>query len=198
MTLNDRADVSCGLVLSECLGFWDRYNSELQQSRLKSFLSGNVAAFTTANCAFRREALELVDGFDERYQHYGFEDRDLLLRLAKQGQRIRYSPNAVAVHAGTQTLKNISQKLKESGRYSSGRFLEIHASEYRESQYGHLDFRNGKIGVKLLILAGAPMLSTLTRAGDRIIVSRIVPYRLKRLWVRIVSGLAYAVGTSQS
>jgi GT2 family glycosyltransferase len=45
----------------------------------------------------RREALDAVGGFDERYFMY-WEDADLCRRLRAQGYHVRYVPAAVAVH----------------------------------------------------------------------------------------------------
>ena len=45
----------------------------------------------------RREALQRVGGFDERYFLY-WEDADLCRRLRQAGYRIRYVPAATAVH----------------------------------------------------------------------------------------------------
>lgn len=45
----------------------------------------------------RREALQTVDGFDERYFLY-WEDADLCRRLRARGYHVRYVPEAVAVH----------------------------------------------------------------------------------------------------
>jgi N-acetylglucosaminyl-diphospho-decaprenol L-rhamnosyltransferase len=46
----------------------------------------------------RREALDAVSGFDERYFMY-WEDADLCRRLRGRGFHVRYVPAAVAVHA---------------------------------------------------------------------------------------------------
>jgi GT2 family glycosyltransferase len=45
----------------------------------------------------RREALQSVNGFDERYFLY-WEDADLCRRLRARGYHIRYVPSAVAIH----------------------------------------------------------------------------------------------------
>jgi GT2 family glycosyltransferase len=45
----------------------------------------------------RRDALEAVGGFDERYFMY-WEDADLCRRLRRHGYIIRYAPGALAVH----------------------------------------------------------------------------------------------------
>jgi GT2 family glycosyltransferase len=48
----------------------------------------------------RREALERVGGFDDRYNPYGWEEVDLSLRIRELGYLIRYAPGAVCWHAG--------------------------------------------------------------------------------------------------
>jgi GT2 family glycosyltransferase len=48
----------------------------------------------------RREALERVGGFDDRYNPYGWEEVDLSLRIRQLGYLIRYAPGAVCWHAG--------------------------------------------------------------------------------------------------
>ena len=45
----------------------------------------------------RRDALERIEGFDERYFLY-WEDADLCRRLRKLGYHVRYVPSAVAIH----------------------------------------------------------------------------------------------------
>ena len=57
-----------------------------------------VVDWLSGACMFaRREALELVQGFDERYFLY-WEDADLCRRLRARGYHVRYVPGATAVH----------------------------------------------------------------------------------------------------
>jgi GT2 family glycosyltransferase len=60
------------------------------------------AEFVTANCFVRREALEAVGGFDERFRMAWREDSDLhfsLLRYAEaRGDRLTRAPDAIVVH----------------------------------------------------------------------------------------------------
>jgi GT2 family glycosyltransferase len=65
---------------------------ELNESGLGS------AEFITANCFCRREALEAVDGFDERFTSAWREDSDLHFRLLEQGMRVGRCERAVVVH----------------------------------------------------------------------------------------------------
>jgi GT2 family glycosyltransferase len=54
-------------------------------------------------CIFRRDVLNRLDGFDERYGSY-LEDVDLGLRCLREGLTGVYIPDAVAWHHGSATL----------------------------------------------------------------------------------------------
>lgn len=54
--------------------------------------------FVTANCFVRREVLERLGGFDERFRLAWREDSDLHFRLLRAGARIAHAPDAVVVH----------------------------------------------------------------------------------------------------
>lgn len=53
--------------------------------------------FETCNIFYRREDLEVLGGFDERFG-IGGEDTDLALRLLDDGGRVRWAPDAVVRH----------------------------------------------------------------------------------------------------
>lgn len=189
------ADVSCGMVAASMQGFWTEYQNQVQQVRKHEFQSGNVTAFTTANCAFRRSILLEVDGFDECYRRYGFEDRDLLLRIKKKGARIEPCWEAVVNHDSTLSLMVVCRKMTEAGHYSSARFWQVHPTYYCSSVYGKFDCRLHGFPLKLLAIISEPLVPSLARTGDWIIGFSRIPFRLKKLWVRAISGLAYLVGT---
>ena len=56
------------------------------------------AEFVTANCFVRRDVLEAVGGFDERYTAAWREDSDLHFSLLERGFRIERAPGALVVH----------------------------------------------------------------------------------------------------
>lgn len=49
------------------------------------------------NCAFRRDALLAIGGFDEAFT-YHFDETDVCARLARHGRRIAYAPSGVVRH----------------------------------------------------------------------------------------------------
>jgi len=62
----------------------------------------------------RRSAFEAVGGFDEGFFMYG-EDVDLCARLGAAGQRLRYLPEAIVVHAwGASTVQRPAAMLREA------------------------------------------------------------------------------------
>src|SRR5579883_2106310 len=56
------------------------------------------AEFVTANCFCRRDALEAVGGFDERFSAAWREDSDLQFSLLRAGRRIARAEAALVVH----------------------------------------------------------------------------------------------------
>jgi len=50
----------------------------------------------------RTELFEQLDGFDERFNPYGWEDVDLCLRAKRLGMKTLYVPQAIVYHKGTQ------------------------------------------------------------------------------------------------
>jgi hypothetical protein len=59
-----------------------------------------AAEFVTANCFCRRDALEAIGGFDERFTSAWREDSDLHFNLIERGLRIIKTPDAMEVHPG--------------------------------------------------------------------------------------------------
>jgi GT2 family glycosyltransferase len=57
-----------------------------------------TAPFVTANCFCRRDALERLDGFDERFERAWREDSDVYFRLLRSGARIVHAERAVVAH----------------------------------------------------------------------------------------------------
>jgi GT2 family glycosyltransferase len=57
-----------------------------------------TAAFLTANCFCRRDVLERLRGFDERFTSAWREDSDLHFRLIECGAKLQKAPEAIVVH----------------------------------------------------------------------------------------------------
>lgn len=193
--LESGADVCTGAIFSREKSFWGHYQNALQLSREKAFSSGNQAAYTSANFAIRRSVLEASGGFDEGYRHYGFEDRDLLLRLTSLGIKIHFSSKAAIFHHPYSSLATVCRKMMESGQKASARFHAAHPEYYIHSLYGKIDCRIHGFPLTALALVSEPLMPRLIVLGDKIINSSKVPFPIKKVCVKIMSGLSYMVGT---
>jgi len=72
--------------------------------------SGGV--YLTCNCAYRRQALVEVGGFDETFPYPAYEDTELAARILQIG-RIAWQPEAIVIHPQRPlTLKAVLKKLK--------------------------------------------------------------------------------------
>jgi glycosyltransferase involved in cell wall biosynthesis/GT2 family glycosyltransferase len=97
MLLNgDRAVIEAGSILfsdGSCRGVgrgWNPDDYRLQYRRNVAFCSG-------AYLAFRKQAFDLVGGFDQSYSKEYYEDIDVCLSLAAKGLSIVYDPESVAI-----------------------------------------------------------------------------------------------------
>lgn len=75
-------------------------------------------AFVTANCAYRKDLLNKLNGFDEWFGNNA-EDVDLSWRALSLGANMRYIPEAVIYAHGVTTLKGIKNKSFRNGVSSS-------------------------------------------------------------------------------
>jgi len=76
-----------------------------------------IVYLITGNASFRKECLQLVGGFDERYNFPGGEDPDLCYRLKKLGYFFRYASNAVVYNSHKESEREI---LKTYFNYGKG------------------------------------------------------------------------------
>jgi len=77
------------------------------------------AEFVTANCALTRTALEIVNGFDERFSMAWREDSDLEFKLLQQDIHIHHVPEALIVHPVRQAPWGISIQEQRKGMFNA-------------------------------------------------------------------------------
>ncbi len=193
--LSAGADVSVGLVGAASTGFWGEYQQAVFLRRIEAFQNGDLAALTSANCAVRRTVAGLVGGFDERFRHYGFEDRDFFLRLQVSGARFFLIEDCLVLHQDIMSLAKVSIKMYQAGRYSASIFRLAHPDYYSGTVYWKLDARAHGFMLRTLAVASRPVLPWIVTLGDVVIAGRGLPMVFKRAWVKIASGLSYLQGT---
>ncbi|KFI21813.1 hypothetical protein HW44_13060 [Nitrosococcus oceani] len=177
-------------------GFWDDYQRLVSRRRARMYKRGFSFSSSSVNLAIRRRDFIAVGGFDQSYNRYGFEDRDLLIRLSRRG-RISLTNKAIVRHMDKLTLVSICDKMAETGRYSSGRFRQKFQDEYSALGYEAVDVDNKKRpwlrGVAWLTSA---MIKPAAYTFDMLEHRFRLPLWLGAPVVRLLSGLAYLNGTA--
>lgn len=94
------------------------------------------AEFATANCFYRRDALTMVEGFDERFTNAWREDSDLVFKLIKHvapdsTSSLVYAPNAVVVHPVRPASWGVSLKQQRKSMFNALLYKK-HPALYRQ------------------------------------------------------------------
>jgi GT2 family glycosyltransferase len=90
-----------------------------------------TAEFVTANCFCRRDMLEALGGFDERFTSAWREDSDLHFRLLERGARLRKVPEAVIVHPVRPAPWGISLRMQRKSLFDALLYKK-HPALYRK------------------------------------------------------------------
>jgi glycosyltransferase involved in cell wall biosynthesis len=177
-------------------GFWHRYQSTASQRRFRQHAAGLVGSGSSQNLMVLRSAFEACGGFDAAYRTYGFEDRDLQLRLSTLG-RIASAETTVVRHMDTLSLAEVSRKMIEAGGSSAILFSRRHPDAYRALGYAALDVRQRRwLSIPARMLD--PLVQPFARLADRLIDCRRAPDGLKAGIVKLMTGAAYLVGTARA
>jgi len=121
------ASLACEVLLVNRLWPSNPVNRRYRRLDLDHGRAQDVDQPAGAFLMVRREVLEAVGGWDERFCPLWFEDVDLCLRIRQAGYRIRYVPAAAARHRGGHSLARISVQDKEVYWYRSLlRYTEKH------------------------------------------------------------------------
>lgn len=90
-----------------------------------------TAAFVTANCFCRRDILEALGGFDERFTSAWREDSDLHFRLLARGAKLRKEPAAIVVHPVRPAPWGISLRMQRKSLFDALLYKK-HPALYRK------------------------------------------------------------------
>lgn len=195
--LDKGADISCGHIYSNGDNFWSRYQNNVVKRRTVAFKKGDKASHTTANLMLKRKVFETIGGFDESYGQYGFEDKDLLLRLVQQGYRTQSNEDTAIEHNPELSLRVIGNKMEMAGRHGSQLFKSRHAEYYKKGKF-HLFDLSDRWFNHIAPLVLKPFLIMLIIGFDFFEKRNMMPYYLGSTVVKFVSGFSYALGTCRA
>lgn len=91
--------------------------------------------FAGANCFCRKQALEEMGGFDERFKLAWREDADLYFRLLDRSDRVVHAPSAVMTHPMRPTSWMESLRQQKKGQ-ADALLYKKHPRHYRQKIHG--------------------------------------------------------------
>jgi len=186
---------SVGPVVGNGKGFWHAFQLRSATRRAAQHRSGMDCAGSTQNLMVRREHFEAIGGFDAAFRAYGFEDRDLLIRLGKLG-RIVWVADAVMEHHDDLNLFNVCGKMREAGAKGSGRyFADSHPTEYRALGYAAIDARLHPVRGWMARLI-SPLYKPALTVASALLERRWLPLSLRIALARSLNGYSYLLGTA--
>ncbi|TWI02887.1 GT2 family glycosyltransferase [Luteimonas cucumeris] len=191
--LESGAVATCGSVAGYGGGFWDRYQRAASARRESLMARGVAGAGTTANMAFNKSAFLEVGGFDTKYQRYGFEDRDLLMRLATLG-RVVWVSDASVIHGDDLSAAAVCRKMREAGRYNAERFATVHVEAYQALSYARFDARLNP-WLRPMGRIASVLAPTLAAATDLAVSIPSMPFPIASALMRGAGMLSFLTGT---
>ena len=187
------AQLVYGEVVAPGDGFWDRLQRTAFAARRRAFAAGDGAAYTTQCVAVASPLFRRVGGFDAAFG-YGFEDRDLFLRLLDAGATAAFAPAARVRHEDRLDLATLARKMEEAGRLSARTFATRHPQAYARMPFARLDaVQRPWLRAVDALLGGIAAWIARARAGW--LEWRWLPFALRAFAARAVYGLAYLRGT---
>ncbi len=189
------ADVSMGLVDGADDGFWHAYQAAATRRRIRASESLGIAiGGSSQNVMTTRRLFIDSGGFDEGYRGYGFEDRDLFLRMASSGHVFQWAHDARVIHRDALELRKVCAKMAEAGGAPAMRFCEKHPEAYDLLGYGKLDARR-RPWLRLV----EPLSTRLAEVAIPLLQARLntswMPLAWRLALVRAVVAASYLCGT---
>lgn len=141
-----------------------------------------TAEFVTANCFVRRDALQAVGGFDERFTMAWREDSDLQFKLLQHAFVIGRAPEAVVVHPLRPARPGISIR-QQRKVYFDALLYQKHPARYRRHIRAHPPWHYFAIVASLLLMLLAAILRAPLLGGIALLVW--APLTLAFAWRRL-------------
>ncbi|RDS84525.1 glycosyltransferase [Dyella monticola] len=190
--LRHNAVGSTGHVLGVGGGFWDKYQRLASLRRQKQHRQGHVWVGSTQNLAVARSAFEQAGEFNASYRHYGFEDREFLIRLSSIGA-IAWPLEASVLHNDAVHLTSIVEKMIQAAALSARTFSSHHMKEYRTLGYARIDAR-----LHTWLYLPARLLAPFIKPAARMLDNTLprLPFFLAYSLVKLITAGAFLYGST--
>lgn len=191
------ADAVIGLIKLSGDEFWARYTNSVAEERLTNQATKGLMSYSTGNFAIRRSIYEELRGYSLDYARYGFEDKDLLIRMDRMNLDVRVREDIAVSHEDDLELATICRKAEESGRHSAPIFRSRFPDEYRKLPYARCDATLDH-SARFLKPASLPLKHLLGVLAAIVLRLPLPGFRLQRFAVRAAVCAAYFHGTASS
>jgi len=191
------ADAVIGLIELSGDGFWARYTNSVAAERLTNQVSRGLMSYSTGNFAIRRSAYAALQGYSLDYARYGFEDKDLLIRMEQMSLDVRVRQDISVNHDDDFRLATVCRKSEESGRHSAQVFRSRFPDEYRKLPYARCDATLDN-GMRLLKPVSSPLKHVTRLFAATVLLLPLPGFRLQRFAVRVAICAAYFHGTASN
>ncbi|MCB0155701.1 MAG: glycosyltransferase [Anaerolineae bacterium] len=109
-----------GVYRSEQQALVARFVQQEYQDRYDRMAGlANIDFIDTYSAAYRRDVFLAAGGFDTRFPTASVEDQELSFRLAEQGQRLVYRPQAIVYHQHDQTIGEYFRRKYQIGYWKA-------------------------------------------------------------------------------
>jgi glycosyltransferase involved in cell wall biosynthesis len=176
---------------------WGKYFQDVADRRESLFLNGDKGALTTANCLVSRDLFYQAGKYDERYLKYGFEDKDLILRLLAIYDAPIYTKNAAVIHGDRLSLSEVCEKMYIAGRYTSKTFKQNHPFAYQTMSFQKADMQDKSAPIRLVMRKFGGERAIFLKVAS-IFIALPLPYIFRKILIKYCSGLFFAFGSANS
>lgn len=194
--LTNSIGLAFGSIKSRGKDFWSKYFNLVSEKREKNTAIGKPESLTSQFFIIKRDLFEKAGGFNEEYIYYGFEDRELFLRLINAGAKISFDNRSYVYHDSVESIFSVTEKLFESGMYSSKIFEQSFPNIYRNTIYGKIDARIHPLTIKPFVILLSPIKDLIIILCNKIIINKFIPFSFKAITVKLASALSYSIGTN--
>ena len=177
--------------------FWAQYSQKVYERRRIQYEKSSAIEFTSACFACRREALVRIGLFSEEYRKYGFEDRDLFVRLSEKYESSTFIMDFdnCFYHAVEDNPQVLLRKMFEAGNDSAVIFRRKFPEFYRLSRYAKIDYKLAplikRISLLLLIFLVEPLSCRLLG----LLEWKWVPFSIKSRLALTLQAASFCKGT---
>lgn len=180
--------------------FWGQYFNQSQSKKT----SADPANFSTTNVLIKTQLFTDAGGFNHLYKSYGFEDRDLLLRIIRhiptkdQNQVIGVNESAVLLHHTSESIESYCNKQYLAGKYTRPIFYSRFPDDYKSMPYSRCDSETVRIPKNIALTLLTILLPALMKITEALITYKSLPINMRIKAVQLCVALSFFKGSKAS